>query len=172
VKNLSASTLVLRRLRSEGVPCACGQQEAGGFLDKIAKSSWEGFDGDALTKASHSLDMRQVAAAYNGPLLFKRRREGRIPESIAVASAELVAARFIWKVRSHCAEADHGNLKKRFPAWDVVSAAQMNCTETRLQQLVRLITDVEVSGDKKLLGHESDTESLRPGHWCTIRYLG
>jgi hypothetical protein len=86
-----------------------------------------------------------------------------IPESIAVASAELVAARFIWKVSAHCTQADHGNLKKRFPAWDAVPAAQLSRTETRLQQLVQLIADVETSGKKSLIGPESDAASLPPG---------
>src|ERR1700684_4291452 len=52
--------------------------------------------------------------------------KNKIPVRVAVASPELVAARFIWKARAHCTGPDHSNLKKRFPAWDVGSAEQMS----------------------------------------------
>ena len=151
--------LILRVCRA-----LAGSKKAGGFLDKVAKSSWEGFDGDALTKGLSFLwTCVKWAAAYMVHYYSKGDGKDEIPKSIAVASAELVAARFISKVRAHCAQADHGNLKKRFPAWDAVPAAQLSHTETRLQQLVQLIADVETSGNKSLLGLESGTTSLKAG---------
>ena len=128
-----------------------GSKTAGGFLDKIAKSSWEGFDGDALTKGLAFLwTCVTWAAAYMVHYYSNGEGKEKIPESVAVASAELVATRFIWKVRAHCAQADHANLKKRFPAWDAVPSEQMSRTETRLQQLAQLIADVETSGNKSI----------------------
>jgi tetratricopeptide (TPR) repeat protein len=141
-----------------------GSKKVGGFLDKVAKTSWEGFDGDALTKGLSFLwTCVTWAAAYMVHYYSNGEGKEEIPESIAVASAELVAARFIWKVRAHCTLADQGNLKKRFPAWDAVPPAQMTRTETRLQQLAQLIADVETSGNKSMLGPESDTTSLKAG---------
>jgi len=141
-----------------------GSKKAGGFLDKVAKSSWDGFDGDALTNGLAFLwTCVKWAAAYMVHYYSNGEGKEEIPKSIAVASAELVAARFIGKVRAHCAQADHSNLKKRFPAWDAVPPAQLRRTETRLQQLVQLIADVETSGNKSLLGLESDTTSLKAG---------
>lgn len=86
-----------------------------------------------------------------------------LPQSIAVASPELVAARFISKVQAHCTQADYENLAGRFPAWGATLASRLTRTENRLQKLVNLIASVELSGDKTPLGLESDIKSLGAG---------
>jgi hypothetical protein len=135
-----------------------GSKKAGGFLDKLLKTSWEGFDGEALTKGLAFLwTCVTWAAAYMVHYYSNGEGKEDFPESIAVASAELVAARFIWKARCHCKQADHENLQRRFPAWNSVPAKQMDLTARRLQQIVQLIESVEGSGNKTLLGAESDT---------------
>jgi len=85
-----------------------------------------------------------------------------VPFAVEVQRRDFVQ-RHRKQLRAHCAEADRSNRKKRFPAWDTVPTAQVNRTETRLQQLVQLIADVESSGKRNLLGQESETESLTPG---------
>lgn len=86
-----------------------------------------------------------------------------LPESIAVASPELVAARFILKVQAHCTQADYENLAGRFPAWGATPGSRLTRTEHRLQKLANLIASVELSGDKTSLGLESDMKSLGAG---------
>jgi hypothetical protein len=141
-----------------------GSKTPGGFLDKITKSAWEGFDGDALTKGLAFLWMCVTwAAAYMVQYYSNGEGKNEIPKSVAVASPELIAARFIWKVRSHCAEADRTNIRKRFPAWEAVSSEQMSRTETRTQQLAQLIADVETSGNESLLGSDSGIAALKAG---------
>src|ERR1700687_1238138 len=50
--------------------------KTGGFLDKLAKSSWEGFDGEALKKGlAFLLDVRNLGRRIYGQLLFEWRRQ-------------------------------------------------------------------------------------------------
>jgi hypothetical protein len=86
-----------------------------------------------------------------------------ISERIAVASPELVAARFIWKVRGQCKEPDGEKLPQRFPAWQAIAVSQVAQAELRLERLVSLIAALEPSGDQAWLGHESDTHVLPAG---------
>jgi hypothetical protein len=141
-----------------------GSKKVGGFLDKLAKTSWEGFDGEALTKGFAFLwTCVTWSAAYMVHYYSNGEGKEEFPESIAVGSAELVAARFIWKVSCHCKEPDRDNLQRRFPAWDSVPPKQMERTTKRLQEIVQLMQSVEGSGSKEILGAESDTESLKAG---------
>jgi hypothetical protein len=136
----------------------------GGFLDKLAKSSWEGFDGEALKRGLAFL-WTCVTWAAEYMVDYYSTGEGKedLPESIAVASPELVAARFISKVQVHSTQADHDNLAGRFPAWNAVPPSKLARTEQRLQQLINLIASVELSGDTTPLGLESDITSLGAG---------
>jgi hypothetical protein len=141
-----------------------GSKTAGGFLDKIEKSSWEGFDGDALTTGLAFLwTCVTWAAAYMVHYYSTGEGKDEKPDSVAIASPELVAARFIWKARVHCAQPDHADLKKRFPAWNAVPAQQMSRTETRVNELAQLIADVETSGKQSFLGLDSSVASLKAG---------
>jgi hypothetical protein len=141
-----------------------GSKKAGGLLDKLSESSWEGFDGDALRKGIAFLwTCVSWAAAYMINYYSDGKGKEEVPESIAVASAELVAARFIWKASAHCNQPDRDNLQRRFPAWNALPAEQMEKTAARLLELVRLIADIEVCGKKLLLGRDSDTAFLRAG---------
>ena len=141
-----------------------GSKTAGGFLDKVAESSWDGFDGDALKRGLAFLWACVTwAAAYMVHYYSNGEGKDKIPASVAVASPELVAARFIWKVHAHCEGPDHSNLKKRFPAWDVVSAEQISRTETRVALLAQLIAEIETAGNKSILGSDSDIASLKAG---------
>ena len=141
-----------------------GNKTSGGFLDKIAKSSWEGFDGDALANGLAFLwTCVMWAAAYMVHYYSVGEGKDEIPDSIAVASPEFVAARFIWKAREHCAEADHASLKKRFPAWDSVPAEQLSRTEAHVMEVVQMIADVEASGNLSSLGPDSEAPLLKAG---------
>lgn len=141
-----------------------GSKKIGGFLDKLSESSWEGFDGEALQRGLAFLwTCVSWAAAYMVHYYSDGRGKEEVPESIAVASAELVAARFIWKLSAHCNQPDRDNLKRRFPAWNALPAERLEYTTRRLEQLVHLITDVEGRGKNVLLGPESDTASLKAG---------
>jgi hypothetical protein len=141
-----------------------GSKTAGGFLDKIPKSSWEGFDGDALANRLGFLWTCVLwAAAYVVDCYSVGEGKNEIPDSVAVASPELVAARFIWKARAHCAKANPDSLKKRFPAWDSVPAEQLRRTEAHVMQVAQLIADVETSGNLSFLGSDSDAPSLKAG---------
>ena len=64
----------------------------GGFLDKLAKSSWEGFDGEALKKGLAFL-WTCVTWAAEYMVNYYSNGEGKedLPESIAVASPELLS---------------------------------------------------------------------------------
>ncbi len=136
----------------------------GGFLDKLTKTSWEGFDGKRSRRDSHffGLVSRGLLPTWCNTIRTVREKED-FPESIAVASAELVAARFISQVRLHCKEPDCDNLQRGFFAWDSVSPKQTKRTTKRLQEVMDLIERVEASDDKALLGPESDTDSLKAG---------
>ena len=141
-----------------------GSKKIGGFLDRLAKSSWEGFDGDALRKGLAFLWTCVIwAAAYMVHYYSDGEGKKDFPESIAVGSAELVAARFISKVRAYCPQADHENLLRRFPAWEAVPAAQMGRTEKRVEQIVELIAVVEASGNKTSIGVQLDPMALKAG---------
>lgn len=141
-----------------------GSKKTGGFLDKLETMSWEGVDGEALTKGLAFLwTCVAWAAAYMVHYYSSGEGKRELPKSIADASAELVAARFIWKASRHCKLADHEELKRRFPAWDSVSTEQRAHTTKRLQQIVPLIEYVEGSGNRALLGAESETEHLKAG---------
>jgi hypothetical protein len=141
-----------------------GSKKVGGFLDKLSESSWEGFDGEALRKGLSFLwTCVSWAAAYMVHYYSYGDGKEEVPECIAVASAELLAARFIWKASAHCNQPDCEDLQRRFPAWDALPAVQIGTTNGRLRELVDLITEVEVRGKKVLLGCESDTASLKAG---------
>ena len=141
-----------------------GSKKIGGFLDKLPESSWEGFDGDALRKGIAFLwTCVSWAAAYMVRYYSDGKGREEVPESIAVASAELVAARFIWKASAHCNQPDRDDLQRRFPAWNALPAEQMEKTAARLLELVRVIADIEVCGKKLLLGRDSDTAFLKAG---------
>lgn len=141
-----------------------GSKKMGGFLDKLAKSSWEGSDGQALGKGLAFLWSCSVwAAAYMVHYYSVGDGKRGFPESIAVASAELVAARFIQKVKAHCLSSDRTNLEQRFPAWALVPAQQLDQMTNRLNEVVSLITDLEISGKKNLLGYGVEMESMPAG---------
>jgi HKD family nuclease len=142
-----------------------GSKKVGGFLDRLATSSWEGFDGEALVKGLSFLwTCGTWAAAYMVHYYSNGDGKQQVPKSIAVAAAELVAARFIWKASIHCKEADCDGLERRFPGWKSVPARQLDYTTKRLQEVAQLIERVEASGDKALLGTESDASVLKAGH--------
>ena len=141
-----------------------GSKKVGGFLDRLAKSSWEGFDGDALKKGLAFLWTCVIwAAAYMVHYYSDGEGKKDFPKSIAVGSAELVAARFISKVRAYWPLADRENLLRRFPAWEAVPAAQMGRTEKRVEQIVELIAVVEASGNKTSNGVQLDPIAMKAG---------
>jgi HKD family nuclease len=141
-----------------------GSKKVGGFLDKLTKSSWEGFDGDALKKGLSFLwTCVSWAAAYMTFYYSTGEGKAEVPNSIAVAAAELVAARFIFKVGAVCKQPDHEDLQRRFPAWSAVPRVQVEQTSRRLQQIVELITAVEGEGNRILLGSESAAATLKAG---------
>jgi len=141
-----------------------GSKKVGGFLDKLGNSSWEGYDGEALIRGLAFLwTCVEWAAAYMVHYYSNGEGKEDVPENIAVAAAELVAARFIWKVSSHCSAPDRDGLARRFPAWSSVPAKQMELTSKRLAQVIQLIQCVEGLGSKSNLGPETQTESLKAG---------
>lgn len=150
-----------------------GSKKVGGFLDRLAESSWEGFDGDALKKGLAFLATCATwAAAFMIHYYSNGEGKEEIPDSIAVASAELVAARFIWKIRPRCPHADREGITKRLPAWTTVPAEQIRRTESRLQEIVQLMTTVETSGNTTLLGPESRSAALKAGSLVFNPMLG
>ena len=141
-----------------------GSKKIGGFLDKLPESSWEGFDGDALRKGIAFLwTCVSWAAAYMVRYYSDGKGREDVPESIAVASAELVAGRFIWKASAHCNEPDRNDLQRRFPAWNILPLDYMEDAASRFKQLASLITNVEVGGQKSNPDRESDTVTLKAG---------
>ena len=115
---------VLRVCRS-----LAGNKQVGGFLDRLSKSAWDGFDGDALRKGLAFLwTCVAWAAAYMVDYYSTGDGKKEAPESIAVASAELVAARFIYKVSTQCLSPDRNGLGLRFPAWNAVPPTHIDCT--------------------------------------------
>jgi len=141
-----------------------GSKKLGGFLEKLSNAAWEGYDGEVLIRGLAFLwTCAEWAAAYMVHYYSSGEGKNELPESIAVASAELVAARFIWKVSSRTSGPDRDSLMRRFPAWNAVPARQMDRTSKRLAQIAELIQSVEGLGNKSALGPESDTETLKAG---------
>lgn len=141
-----------------------GSKKVGGFLDRLSKSTWEGYDGEALSRGLAFLwTCAEWAAAYMVHYYSNGEGKDELPQSIAVASAELVAARFIWKVSSHCEASDQESLTRRFPAWETVPAKQRELTHRRLAQVVQVIQCVEGLGAKSFLGPDTQTDALKAG---------
>lgn len=150
-----------------------GSKKIGGFLDRVPVTSWEGLDGEALAKGLAFLwTCVTWATAYM--IDFYNVGEGRksIPESIAVSSAELVAARFIYKVSKRCAFPDEERIIERFPAWGTVSADAIGGTRSRLKRISQAIAEVEDGGNPRMLGPESMTKLLKAGSLVHNKNLG
>jgi len=138
--------------------------KAGGFLDKLPPDSWEGLDGESLKRGLSFLWTCVVwSAAFmvhyyaNGP------GKEECAESLAVASAELVAARFVWKVRQLDCSPDEVDMGRRFPALQEVSTAQLVRTKARVDHIVSLIERAESKQDPAVLGTEESAQSCRAG---------
>jgi hypothetical protein len=84
-------------------------------------------------------------------------------ESLAVVSAELVAARFVWKVRKVGCAPDEVDLDRRFPARAKTSAAQLSRTTRRVDHIVSLIEKAENNQDPASLGSEESAQSCKKG---------
>lgn len=136
----------------------------GGFLDKLPSESWDGIDGQALKRGLAFLWTCVVwAAAYmvyyyvNGP------GKEEHAESLAVVSAELVAARFVWIVRKAGCAPDEADLGRRFPARGQTSEAQLARTTQRVDHIVGLIEQAETNQDSVSLGSEESAQSCKAG---------
>ncbi|MGO9338842.1 MAG: hypothetical protein ACLPY1_15185 [Terracidiphilus sp.] len=141
-----------------------GSKKIGGFLDRVPPTSWEGLDGEALAKGLAFLwTCVTWATAYMIDFYTNGKGKSSKPESIAVSSAELVAARFIYKVSEHCTQPDQVRITERFPAWCTVSSYAIENTRLRLKEICRAIADVEVMGNLGTLGPESMTKQLKAG---------
>ncbi|MGB7546112.1 MAG: hypothetical protein WBM14_00045, partial [Terracidiphilus sp.] len=150
-----------------------GSKKIGGFLDRVPATSWEGLDGEALAKGLAFLwTCVTWAAAYMIHYYSNGAGKEKVPESIAVASAELVAARFIYKVSAHCTAPDQERIIQRLPAWTAVPHGQFDHTNKRLGRIVPLIAAIEKAGKSNLLGPDSATESLPAGTLVYNRTLG
>lgn len=136
----------------------------GGFLDKLPSESWDGIDGEALKRGLAFLWTCVVwAAAYmvryygNGP------GKEEYAESLAVASAELVAARFVWTVRKAGCAPDEVDLDRRFPARNQSLEAQLVRTTRRVEHIVGLIERAETNQDSVSMGSEENAQSCNAG---------
>jgi len=141
-----------------------GSKKVGGFLDRVPATSWEGLDGEALMKGLAFLwTCVTWSTAYMIDFYTTGEGKDSIPESIAVASAELVAARFIYKVSKRCSVPDQVRIKERFPAWSFVSTYTMENTRSRLKEISRAIAEIEHADNLRTLGPESMTGQLKAG---------
>jgi hypothetical protein len=141
-----------------------GSKKDGGFLDRLDPSAWEGYDGEALVRGLAFLwTSVEWAAGYMVHFYSRLERVEDAPVSIAVGSAELVAARFISKISRHCSAPDNANLVKRFPAWFELSADKREVTSKRLAVIRQLIQTFEDPSSKAKLGDESKAQSLKAG---------
>jgi len=141
-----------------------GSKKTGGFLDRLESSAWEGYDGEAMKKGLAFLwTCMEWAAGYT--VHFYTSHNGTDEEGVglAVGSAELVAARFIAKVRRICDGPDRANLEKRFPGWFELPVGSRLITTRRLNEICQLIDTFEAPSQRAELGDESMTQSLKAG---------
>ena len=92
-------------------------------------------------------------------------------ESLAVVSAELVAARFVWKARKIGCSLDEADLDRRFPARrSKPRVAQLARTTRRVEHIVGLIDQAEIKQDPASLGSdESGSITARRERWSSTR---
>ena len=138
--------------------------KAGGFLDKLPAESWEGLDGESLKNGLSLLWTCVVwAAAFMVHYYINGPGKEEYAESLAVVSAELVAARFVWKARKLGCAPDETDLERRFPARAKTSVAQLARTTRRVNHIVGLIEQAEIKQDPASLGTEESAQTCKGG---------
>ncbi len=136
----------------------------GGFLDKIPQSAWDSADGDIMKRGLAFLRTCVIwSCAYMVHYYDYIADDEEFPDSIAVAAPELVASRFIAKVKENCGEPDEEDLERRFPAWQEIDSAILKSTLERLEQIAALIESIEGRSEFQLLAQEADAETAPAG---------
>lgn len=127
----------------------------GGLLSLVSEKAFAGPDGDSLKRGMAFLwtcaifAVAEIADYWeNSPLKVDDEDEDDVEYAADVCDAapELVAARFVLAVRSHCRRPDAENVAKRLPAWNEWEEGWFEEWKGRIDRLASLIKNFDTSG--------------------------
>lgn len=117
----------------------------GAFLDRLPPDFWATTDGDNLRRG---LGFLRVCVVWSSAVLVDEFQsldedDEDLPESLACAVPELVAARFVAKVGALGISQDDADLARRFPGMSVVPQSRFESVKVWLEQLAGLVRSAE-----------------------------